>query len=148
LEDFSNCEHLHRNESRWLGDPCIVEARDLLEPALLPADPLVHLDTTAYQAGSEDELVVVTHKGHGADLGEARLDEPDGLERGGDAENCDGVAFTGVGRVEGEVAVRGVEQGGGGGRVKQFCCGHACVGWEVRGEDGYVGSQRRRQSLA
>ena len=103
--------------SRWqaagLCDPRVVQARDLLEKALVVADPLVHLDATIREAGREDVLVHLTEERHRADLGETGLDVHDRLKLRGGAEDGGGVAIADVLWVEGEVAVRGAGQRGG-----------------------------------
>jgi hypothetical protein len=116
--------------------------RNLLEPALLFAHALEHFDTAAEQTRRDEELVVGADEGHRADLGQPRLDEPNGLEHGRRAQDSDGVAAADVVRVDCQVAVRRVEQRGRGGRVEELCCAHLGVGREVRREDGYVGYLR------
>jgi len=98
--------------------------RDLLEPALRLAHALVHLDAATEHAGREEELVVFPQERHAADVGEPRLDEPDGLERGRRAQDRDGVAVADVLWVDCDVAVRRVEQRGWSGRVEELCCAH------------------------
>jgi hypothetical protein len=77
-----HCGPLTGKQRRGLDDPRVVQACNLLEPPLLVARTLVHLDTAAHQASHEEVLVVVAEKRHCADLREARFDIPDRLERG------------------------------------------------------------------
>ena len=97
--------HLHGNEGSRLEDPCVVQARNELEEALLLAHALVHLHATAQQAGREEVLVILAKERHRSNLGETCLHEPNGLERGRRAEDCDGVAVADVRRVDCKVAV-------------------------------------------
>ena len=91
---------------------------------------LVPFDAATGEAGREDVRVVFTEERHRMDLGETGLDVRDGLELGSGAGDGGGVALADVLWVEGEVAVRGIEQRGGRARVEEFRCGHFCIGWE------------------